>query len=226
MTQYKQRAIPVDRRAKVRSDAKVTEVVCPVCSKSTQLLASVAKNRKTCGQRECTNELKRRNAKAQAPAIADRFKMRVEKQSNGCWLWTGNMSKGGYGVIVIDGKPVRAHRLSYTLHRGEIPEGLFICHHCDNPSCVNPDHLYAGTHQQNMDDRTRRGRNHIPRGVAPRGAGNGMAKLNGEKVLEIKTALSSKSSSQSELARKYGVDPSLISKISSGVVWGYLDEAG
>lgn len=75
-----------------------------------------------------------------------------------CWEWVGTKNADGYGLLIWDGKQYLAHRVSYELHRRPVPEGLFICHTCDNPSCVNPAHLYAGTHQDNMDDKVARGR--------------------------------------------------------------------
>jgi hypothetical protein len=66
--------------------------------------------------------------------------------------------KAGYGRLVINGKYVGAHRVAYEVSKGRVMEGLFVCHHCDNPPCCNPAHLYAGTHQDNVDDKVRRGR--------------------------------------------------------------------
>lgn len=90
-----------------------------------------------------------------------RFWERVSKQDNGCWLWTGHTNPRGYGVIAVNGTMWLAHRYSYQLHTGSIPDKLFVCHKCDVPSCVNPDHLFLGTHQDNMDDMAAKGR---PRG--------------------------------------------------------------
>ena len=92
--------------------------------------------------------------------IIERFWDSVHICPDGCWRWHGCIPNG-YGRLqthFIDGPKTSAHRYSYMIHKGSIPEGMFICHTCDNPSCVNPDHLYAGTHSQNMLDMHSRGR--------------------------------------------------------------------
>ena len=104
-------------------------------------------------------------ARANTP---DNFWSKVEV-SDGCWNWTAGKFKAGYGAFSVKGKLLKAHRYSWTLFNGEIPEGVLICHHCDNPSCVRPDHLYAGDSQSNVDDKMRRGRH-----VALPGEKNGM----------------------------------------------------
>ena len=84
-------------------------------------------------------------------SIEERFFEKVNK-TDSCWLWTGALSSSGYGSFGVAGKATAAHRYSYQIHNGEIPEGLIICHTCDTPSCVNPDHLWLGTYSDNMKD--------------------------------------------------------------------------
>ena len=87
-----------------------------------------------------------------------RFWARVQK-SDGCWLWEGARSDVNYGLHWTDEKRLEgAHRFSYRLHHGDIPSGLMVCHHCDNPPCVNPEHLFMGTVLDNMRDMIRKGR--------------------------------------------------------------------
>jgi hypothetical protein len=79
---------------------------------------------------------------------------------NGCWEWALYIDKRGYGELKMPGTRVnkRAHRVAYEARFGDIPKGLFVCHKCDNPKCVNPDHLFVGTHQDNMDDMMKKNR--------------------------------------------------------------------
>lgn len=84
------------------------------------------------------------------------FWSKVDK-SKDCWIWLASKDKNGYGQFLYKNLR-RAHKFSYFIHHGILEDGKIICHHCDNPSCINPDHLYAGTHQSNSDDKIARGR--------------------------------------------------------------------
>ena len=91
----------------------------------------------------------------------DRLWQKIDK-TDGCWLWTGGLTTSGYGILYTSkqDKPRRrlAHRLMYEIEHGPIPDGLFVCHRCDNPPCVNPDHLFLGTASDNMQDMLSKGR--------------------------------------------------------------------
>lgn len=107
---------------------------------------------------------------------ADRFWAKVNKRGpSDCWDWTGSHDQHGYGQIRISRRAVKAHRFSYELHKGPIPEGLDCLHHCDRPSCVNPDHLYAGDAKQNTADAIARGRAVMPPPNQVEGETNGSA---------------------------------------------------
>lgn len=139
----------------------------------------------------------------------------------GCWGWAGAKNNKGYSLVYDADKQKRggnpyilAHRYSYELHKGEIPEGMKVCHKCDNPECVNPDHLFLGTQKDNMADASKKGR---IRYVAHRGADNGNAKLSAEAVRAIRTLKDT--NTVSALARDFGVSRRTISRIVSGDRW-------
>lgn len=90
---------------------------------------------------------------------ASKYKERyIRRLDNGCWEWIGCRWKGGYGYLRPNRKIISAHRYMYELYKGPIPDGLDACHTCDNPWCVNPDHIWLGTHGENMKDAYRKGR--------------------------------------------------------------------
>lgn len=150
--------------------------------------------------------------------IESRFWKYVYKSNHeSCWNWIGAKLPTGYGVLSYqdNGKTrrINAHRLSYIIHVGEIPHALCICHHCDNPSCVNPNHLFLGTHRDNVMDMIRKGRrgNTSHRKISP----------GQEQELIIELNLSSPGILE-RLSKKYGVSPETIRKYrNKNLVPGY-----
>lgn len=153
-------------------------------------------------------------------------KVRIDDVT-GCWIWVGGMRYKGYGAFRIGLKHESAHRAAWIIYRGEIPDGLSVCHHCDNPSCVNPDHLFLGTAKDNTQDMIQKGRQvsglrlHPER--AARGEHNGNSKLTEDEVRAIRLSYSLYSISKSELARWYHVDHKLISEIVNYRIWKHVE---
>lgn len=133
---------------------------------------------------------------------------------SGCWNWTGSLAGGGYGQILIDNEPCRLHRLSYEIHRGPIPEGLFVCHHCDNRACFNPAHLFLGTNADNMADMVAKGRQRPAQGEAV-----GTSKLTEADVIAIRSAVGM---THEQLASRYGISRPQVSNLRRGRGWTHI----
>jgi hypothetical protein len=143
-----------------------------------------------------------------------------------CWLWCASKDAAGYGAISVDvdGKrtSLRAHRLSYELTKGPIPVGLMACHKCDNPPCVNPDHIFLGTAQENSADRDAKGRHRV---VPPRnraiGERSGQAKLTDADVLRISERYAD-GATQKQLASEFGISQTEVGNILRGRSWKHV----
>ena len=112
--------------------------------------------------------------------------------ATGCWNWVGGKGNNGYGRIRINDKFYLPHRASYVIFVGDIPEGMCVCHKCDNPSCINPEHLFVGTRNDNMQDALRKGRLKIPKSISTQfeiGHKPKNRSLSNNQVLEIKRML-------------------------------------
>ncbi len=155
--------------------------------------------------------------------FAVRFWARVAPMDTpgGCWEWIGIRNAGGYGKAWHGGKyrnggrSVLAHRASWAMENGPIPEGLDVCHHCDNPPCVNPGHLFVGTTLDNMRDMRAKGRAPCVTGNA-----NPAAKLTAADAVAIRREYALGGVRQVDLARKYGVGQAAISRVVLRQNWG------
>ena len=146
--------------------------------------------------------------------LQERFEAKFEKRgSSDCWEWTASRRKDGYGQFNIAGRIQLAHRIAYQLYVGEIPEGMCILHHFDNPSCVNPSHLFLGTQADNMIDCMNK-----DRGFHPVGEKHWNAKLTGEQVGVIRQ-MSSDGARNVDLVKLFGVSKQTISAIIHGQNW-------
>ena len=148
--------------------------------------------------------------------ILDRFFSNVQK-TNSCWNWTGYKFSNEYGAIRYKGKIWRAHRLSWTLFNGDIPKRKLVLHTCDTPPCVNPGHLWIGTHQDNMTDRNEKRRQYIPNGEK-----NSQAKLKECQVKEIREMYKSGNLSQEKIGEIFNVSRALISMIIHRKKWAHI----
>lgn len=134
---------------------------------------------------------------------------------SGCWNWGGSRAKDGYGIFRC-GPESRAHRVAYLFGKGVIPKGLWVLHHCDNPACCNPLHLYVGTAKQNSRDRDVRGRANVPSGEKC-----WKAKLNRAKVLEIRR-LYGIGMTQTEIGKMFSIDHRMVWNVVHRHLWKHV----
>jgi len=146
-------------------------------------------------------------------SLQQRFEEKYIVHDNGCWLWSGACNVQGYGVISENRKAVLAHRASYELHVGEIPDDLCVLHHCDVPGCVRPDHLWLGTKADNSRDMANKGRH-----ADFKGERHPQAKLVADQVREIRSAVGL----QKTIAAQYGIARNHVSTIRSRKTWRHL----
>ena len=146
--------------------------------------------------------------------VIDRFNSKWEEDENGCWIWTAGLyQKTGYGQFKALGIGRRAHRFAWEIEHGPIRDGLFICHHCDQPSCVRISHLFIGTPADNSADMVRKGRSYKHEGAA-----HGMAVLTEDDAIHIYTS----KESGATMAREYGITPGAVSMIRSRKRWSHI----
>jgi len=139
---------------------------------------------------------------------SERFWSMVD-QSGECWLWRGSLHDWGYGQVRLIKGNMYAHRLAYILTHGDIPPGMYICHSCDNPACVRPEHLFAGTPMENSQDMISKGR-------------IGTRKLTTEAVLEIREKYATGETSIPKLAREYGVANTTVFHVVARRTWRHI----
>jgi hypothetical protein len=203
--------VRVDTRPRRKNAPRIAEKVCRICgafyTKPPKISWAQWETRVACGV-NC----------GQTKPLLERLLSRTDKSGpDGCWLWTGCKDRNGYGVLTVkkDWKQSnkRTHRLMYLAAYGVDPGSLCVMHSCDNPSCVNPDHLSLGTNDDNTADRERKGRNRPPKGEA-----HGNAKLTDDAVRFIRGS----SLPRRILAQRFKVSPSLIGCVRRRLIWRHI----
>lgn len=168
--------------------------------------------------------------------IEDRFWEKVDK-SGDCWNWMGSKDKHGYGVLSVENRPMRANRLCWIINEGPIPKGLHVLHTCDNPACVRPDHLFLGTHADNMQDCAKKGRvgsqvhpERYPRGPRPlgqqqqvRGEAHGKAKLNDAVVRRIRE-LDTQGYNYTQIGCMFNVGRNTVRRVIQRECWQHVSD--
>jgi len=182
---------------------------CKVCGTYFHPWAGRESTNMTCS-RKCNGV----NSKAANSHGPNDFETYVDK-TDGCWTWVGPLNWAGYGVFCIGGTRHKAHRFAYERVHGEIPTGVFICHRCDNPRCVRVDHLWAGSHADNMADMRMKGRAH--KSPSRHSESHPLAKLTQEKARKIRCD----QRAAWRIADEYGVSKSLVWGIKRGTHWKY-----
>lgn len=161
--------------------------------------------------------------------VRERLLNRIIHSTSGCWEWTGCSRGNGYGCMKVGSKLIDTHRLSFLVFKGAIPDGLLVCHTCDNKKCINPDHLFTGTHQDNYDDSIKKGRasahslenrlkirEHGRRVALAYILGNNstlISNIRADLMLDISGA---------DIGRKYGVSKFVVSRIKNNKAWQWI----
>ena len=157
------------------------------------------------------------------PAIISRLFESFSIESNGCWEWTGSLSNS-YGAMQVMGVQEKAHRVSFMLFNGPIPKNMLVCHSCDNRKCVNPSHLFLGTHHDNAMDRQAKGRSRggfVTGHKMSVGSACGRSKLTEEDIPVIRALLAEGKTAVS-IGEMFGVNHSQISRIKTGERWTHV----
>ena len=157
-----------------------------------------------------------KNGEITSERVIQRFLRKVHFDHSGCWLWTaGKRGSLNYGGFTLDGRESLAHRVSWRIFRGKVPEGAHVLHRCDIPNCCRPDHLFLGTHSDNMRDMTRKGR-------SPAGEANGNARLTESMVREIRRQYSSGTHTYKTLGSLFGIPMRTVQGVVTRRKWNHI----
>lgn len=142
----------------------------------------------------------------------------IPEPNSGCWLWAGSVNDWGYGRIYLHSKNRAAHRAAWEIYHSPIPDGMFVCHRCDTPACVNPSHLFLGTPKDNTRDMFMKGRHRVIN--RPRGSNHKLARLNEADIIEIRKRAAYETNTK--ISRDYAVSNSTISMIVGRKIWKHV----
>jgi hypothetical protein len=207
-----------------------TERICPVCR--AVFTASYRSDPKRFCSPQCGIKGRRSYRHTREQSIAA-FWAKVTK-TDGCWTRSGASNGQGYSIATLDGQRIYAHRLSYILHFGGIPDGLDVLHKCDNPPCVRPDHLFAGTHRDNMTDMVAKNRHDgsgirialaalaADRSVMARGEGHGQSKVTENMVRDIRER-ARRGESQRSIADAMPITQVTVGRIIRREIWAHVE---
>lgn len=185
------------------------KAICKQCGREFSILpSSVRRGRGKFCSRECSALGRTMNI--------DCFMEHVQKRESGCWEWVGAISRDGYGRVKHNHRGTPAHRFAYEQLVGPVAGGLLVCHRCDNPKCVRPEHLFLGTPAENSADMVLKGRQKFKRGSA-----HANAKLNEQQVRVVLERLRA-GETQISIANDYGVRHCTISLIALGKAWRHV----
>jgi hypothetical protein len=198
---------------------QIAPIACVDCGRECMELGKVRSKGRPFRCPDCRQERQRTGwtpsaytRKTIAPFSADDHRWDLVRKQGECWVWLGRKRKRGYGAI---GRRA-AHRVSYEAHCGPIPDGMCVCHRCDNPSCVRPDHLFIGTRTENIKDRDQKGR-------AAKGEQHGMAKMTAADVMALREeAARSGRVAAYDLAASRGIKKIAAADAISGRTWKHL----
>lgn len=180
---------------------------CEFCGNSFLPGAKRFRMAKWLAQKYCSQSCSGKAHNRPAGDPIKRFLGYFKEVDSGCWEWFGPISKAGYGDLNVKNYKLKAHRFSYEYHKGLIHPNLFVCHKCDNPKCVNPNHLFLGTHDDNMKDMAKKERSTVGRS------------WNGKLTLEKASAIKRDLRPRKEVAAEYGVSLVTVCKIQNGQIW-------
>ena len=198
----------------IRMNGKCISITRLVYEKHVGKIPYRTKIKRLCSNGKCINP----NHMLPSTSI-DKFFLWVNySASNGCWEWTGSKDGGGYGMAFVDGVMVKSHRYSWEYYFGSIPSGLWVLHKCDNPACINPEHLFLGTNGDNMKDKVKKERQSRLFGDK-----NGRCVMTKDLVIELRQLYASGKFSYRDLVGRFNISQTQVARIIKKESWLWVD---